>query len=281
MEKVAYYNGVFSSLDEAKMPVTDRACYFGDGIYEALYARNGIPFALEDHFARLYRSAEKLRIEAPAKEELTEIIMKALSMTDAKEAFVYFQISRGNAMRQHEFPFTPVPASVMLYTQPHELFDLTKPMRLITREDTRWLHCDIKSLNLIPSVLAAEDAYEAKADEAIFIRDGKVTECSASNLLILKDGEIVTAPNCNLLLPGITKKHIIELAGTLGIPVTERFMTLEEVMAADEVIITNCVTLGANAYEIEGTPVGGKDPERLAAIRAAYYAKVEAECGAL
>ena len=154
--------------------------------------------------------------------------------------------------------------------KPAEISDGTKPIKLITREDTRFFHCNIKTLNLIPSVVATQKAKEAGCQECVFYRPGgRVTECAHSNVHIIKDGKLVTAPTDNLILPGIARAHIIKACKKLEIPVSETPYTLDDLFNADEVIVSSSSNLCLHANEIDGKPVGGKAPELLEKIRVA------------
>ena len=181
---------------------------------------------------------------------------------DTGDLFIYFQVTRGTAVRTHEFPEN-VPANLWVMLKPMGTPDLYKKIRLLTQEDTRFLHCNIKTLNLLPSVMAAQKAKEAGCQEAVFHRGGRVTECAHSNCHILKDGILYTAPADNLILPGIARAHLIHVCKKLEIPVSETPYTLKEMMDADEVLVTSSTKLCVAASEIDGTPVGGRAPEAL------------------
>ena len=145
-----------------------------------------------------------------------------------------------------------------------------KPIKLITTPDTRFFHCNIKTLNLIPSVMAAEKAKKAGADETVLYRPGKrVTECAHSNCHIIKDGKLITAPTDNLILPGIGRAHLIRMCKKLEIPVSETPYTLEEMFAADEILVTSSSKLCLCADELDGKPVGGKATELVNKLRQA------------
>jgi D-alanine transaminase len=152
--------------------------------------------------------------------------------------------------------------------------------KVITLDDTRFLHCNIKTLNLIPSVLANEKAKRAGCDEAIFHRDGRVTECAHSNVHIIQNGIFRTCPTDNLILPGIARGHLSKLAQSAGIPVDMSPFTLKDVFEADEVIITSSGALCVPVSHIDGKPVGGKAPDILNKLRLAAIEEFEAETGA-
>ena len=169
-------------------------------------------------------------------------------------------------MRNHVFP-EGAKANISINIFHKEILDLNKRVQLITMEDTRFLHCNIKTLNLIPSVMASQRAKEAGCFESVFHRSGRVTECAHSNVHIIKDGVLQTAPTDNLILPGIARKHIIEACGQLGIPVKEEPFYLEQLMDADEVLVSSAGALCLAADQIDGKPVGGKATELLTKLQ--------------
>ncbi|NYC31841.1 D-alanine transaminase [Clostridium saccharobutylicum] len=260
MKNLGYYNGEYGLLEEMKIPMNDRVCYFGDGVYDATYSRNHVIFALDEHIERFFNSAGLLRIKIPySKEELKEILKDMVKKVDCGEQFVYWQVTRGTAMRNHAFPDTP--ANLWITLKPANIKDMSEKAKLITLEDTRFLHCNIKTLNLLPSVIAAQKTEEAGCQEAVFHRGDRVTECAHSNVSIIKDGIFKTAPADNLILPGIARAHIIKMCKKFEIPVNETAFTLKELMEADEVVVTSSGQFCITACEIDGKPVGGKAPE--------------------
>ncbi len=262
MENLGYYNGKFGLLEEMTVPMLDRVCYFGDGVYDATYSRNHIIFALDEHIDRFYNSAGLLGIKIPyTKEQLKEILKDMVNKVDSGEQFVYWQVTRGTALRNHAFPGDEVPANLWIMLKPLSIKDMSNKLKLITLEDTRFLHCNIKTLNLLPSVIAAQKTEEAGCQEAVFHRGDRVTECAHSNVSILKNGVLKTAPTDNLILPGIARAHLIKMCKSFNIPVDETPFTLKELMEADEVIVTSSGQFCMTTSEIDGKPVGGKAPE--------------------
>ena len=150
---------------------------------------------------------------------------------------------------------------------PRKIKDNRVPIKLITVEDTRFFHCDIKTLNLIPNVMAAQLTKEAGCDEAVFPRGDRVTECAHSNVSIIENGVFVTAPTDNLILPGIARANLIKACRALGIPVSETPFTLDRLMNADEVIVSSSGSFCLSASHIDGRPVGGKRGDLLEALR--------------
>ena len=267
MERLGYYNGKFGPLDEMTVPMNDRVCWFGDGVYDAGPCRNYHIFAIDEHVDRFFRSAAALEIKMPVtKQELKDLLNRLVHEMDSGDLFTYYQVTRGGGPRKHIFPDGP--ANLWVTLTPQTAPDGKTPIRLITHEDTRFFHCNIKTLNLIPSVIAAQRAEEAGCTEAVLYRPGgRVTECAHSNVHILQNGTLRTAPTDNLILPGIARAHLIRACKALGIPVKEEPFTLEELFNADEIIVTSSTKFCMHAMEIDGKPAGMKDPERFETIR--------------
>jgi len=273
MKHLGYYNGAFGEIETMTVPMNDRVCYFGDGVYDASYSRNYKIFALDEHIDRLYNSAALLRIDIhETKEEMRDILTEMVAKMDTGENFVYWQVTRGTAMRNHIFP-KEGRANLWIVIYPKKIVDTYKKIKLMTKPDTRFFHCNIKTLNLIPAVMASEEALEAGCDETVLHRDGRVTECAHSNVHMLKDGVFRTAPTDNLILPGIARAHLIGACRRLGIPVDETPFTVEEMMAADEVIVTSSGSLCLAAEEIDGKAVGGGAAATLRALQDAVVAE--------
>lgn len=263
MKNLGYYNGKFGEIEEMSIPMNDRVCFFGDGVYDATYSRNYKIFTLDEHVDRFYNSASLLGMNiTETKEELKAILNEMVSKMDTGENFVYWQVTRGTAIRNHVFPEN-AKTNLWITISHKDIVDTYKKVRLITMEDTRFFHCNIKTLNLIPSVIASEKAKQAGCDETIFHRGERVTECAHSNVHIIKDGVFRTAPTDNLILPGIARAHLIKACKKLSIPVSEEPYTLTELMNADEIIISSAGSLCLAAEEIDGKRVGGKAPEIL------------------
>lgn len=266
MKTLGYYNGTIGEVEELTVPMNDRASFFGDGVYDATYAHNHIIYCLEAHVDRFFRSMSLVRMTPPwTKDELMNLLRDLVRKVDSGDQFVYWQVTRGTAPRKHAFPAGPVNLWVTL--TPQSMVDLSQKWKLITVEDTRFLHCNIKTLNLLPNVLAAQRTAEAGADEAVFHRSEIVTECAHSNIHILKDGVFITHPADCYILPGIARQNLIGVCGRLRIPVEERPFTLAELFAADEVIVSSSGDFCMAACEIDGKPVGAKAPALLQALQ--------------
>lgn len=263
LKNLGYYNGNYGEIEEMSIPMNDRVCYFGDGVYDATYSRNYKIFALDEHVDRIYNSASLLNINiTETKDEMKAILQEMVNKMDSGENFVYWQVTRGTAKRNHVFPENEK-TNLWITISPKDIVDTYKKIKLITMEDTRFFHCNIKTLNLIPSVMASEKAKQVGCDETVFHRGERVTECAHSNVHIIKDGAFVTAPTDNLILPGIARAHLIKACKKLGIPVSEVPYTVDELMNADEIIVSSSGSLCLAAEEIDGKRVGGKAPELL------------------
>lgn len=259
MKELGYYNGSYGELSEMMVPMNDRVCWFGDGVYDAGPCRNYHIFALDEHVDRFFHSAALLDIVMPlTKQELKDLLCGLVRKMDQGDLFVYYQVTRGTGKRNHVFPEGT--ANLWITLTPAGISDGTTPIQLVTTEDTRFFHCNIKTLNLIPSVMASEKAKQAGAQECVFIRpNNEVTECAHSNVHILKDGALWTHPLDNLILPGIARKHLVEACHSLDIPVMEQPFTKEQLIDADEIIVTSSSNLCLHANAIDAISVGNKD----------------------
>ena len=267
MERLGYYNGTYGELEEMTVPMNDRASWFGDGVYDAGPCRNYHIFARAEHVARFFRSAAALEIVMPlGKEELKTLLKDLVQKMDSGNLFVYYQVTRGTGIRRHAF--TEGPGNLWITLIPAKISDGHNPIQLITTEDTRFLHCNIKTLNLIPSVMAAQKAEAAGCAEAVFYRPGgRVTECAHSNIHILKGGTLYTAPTDHMILPGIARAHLLRACSALDIPYREEAFSLDDLFDADEVIVTSSSSLCLRADRIDGSPVGYTDSRAYERLR--------------
>ena len=276
---IGYYNGTIAPLNELTIPMNDRVVYFGDGVYDATMAYEGCILDFTDHVDRFISSLNKLSMPLPLpREELCGELRRIAAMGEKGTWYMlYWSATRGTAPRRHAFPADTSSNLIITLTQQKGMGNPDEPMRLVTFEDKRFSYCDIKTLNLIPSCLAAQAAEEAGCNEAVFHREEIVTECAHSNLSILRDGAFVTAPADHWILPGIARKNLIRCAGNAGIPVIERHYTLEELFAADEIIVSSSSHQLIPACEIDGKPVGGKAPQLLRRLWAELAQHINAQ----
>ena len=280
LKDAAYYNGVIAPIAEMTVPMNDRACFLGDGIYDATAVKNHVAMDLDEHIERIFQSARLVRIDPPMdRGEMKKILSNMVSLVESPDQFLYWQITRGVGPRNHLFRYAGERASFWAFSRPHTLPDVYQNYSVITREDTRFFHCNVKTIDLLPSVLAAQAAEEAGCRETIFHRSGRVTECAHSNVHILRDGRLITAPLDCLILPGIARANILKLCVRLGIPVEERPYDLEELLAADEIFFSASDSPTMRVNCVDGQPVGMKDPDTFFRLRDAYQEEIRRKCG--
>ena len=267
MKALAYYDGKIGTPEEMTVPFNDRVHFFGDGCYDATVGANGKVYLLQDHLDRFYTSAKALDIKIPMeKEALGQLLTDLLSKVDSKINFVYWQVTRGVEERNHVYA-EDLPGKLWVLIRPQILNDPDIPIKLNDEEDTRFYHCNIKTLNLLPSVRTAQRAKLGGFAETVFHRGEIVTECAHSNVSVLKDGVFYSHPNDEFILRGIAKTHMIQACYRLGITVMEKPFTFDFLKEADEIIVTSSSNFCLHADTLNGHPVGGKDPATLKAIQ--------------
>lgn len=278
LKNLGYYAGKYDLIENMTVPMSDRVCWFGDGVYDATATRNGVIYCLDDHIDRFFNSASLIDIEIPyTKQQLKDLLTELVSKVDTSEAdgetFLYWQITRGaNIPRNHVFPEN-TKANLWVTVTPRKLADVYRRAKLITYEDIRFYMCNIKTLCLLPSVLASEAAKKAGAEECVLYRkeaDGiknRVTEGAHTNVHCLKDNKLYTAPLDNLILPGIARKNLIKMCNKLGVEVVEKPFSLEFLLNADEIMLTSSSNFCIVATDINDKPVGGKAQELLRKIQ--------------
>ncbi|WP_373895545.1 D-amino-acid transaminase [Virgibacillus natechei] len=243
--------------------IEDRGYQFGDGVYEVIGVYDGKPFAMDEHLVRLQRSANEIQLHFPYKmDDFKQNLEKLMAANKLQEGIIYLQVSRGAGPRWHEFPDSDVSPVTIAYTRAEDrMTDLEEQGgSAVLTEDIRWLRCDIKTLNLLPNVLAKQKAVENNAVEAILHRGDIVTEASASNVFIVKDGQLYTHPANNYILNGITRKKILELCGVLDIKVHDEAFTVDEMLAADEVFVTATKSDIIPILQIDNHKIGAGRP---------------------
>lgn len=267
MKALAYYDGKIGIPEEMMVPFNDRVHFFGDGCYDATVGANGKVYLLQDHLDRFYTSAKALDIKIPMeKEALGQLLTDLLSKVDSKINFVYWQVTRGVEERNHVYA-QDLPGKLWVLIRPQMLNDPDIPIKLNDEEDTRFYHCNIKTLNLLPSVRTAQRAKLGGFTETVFHRGEIVTECAHSNVSVLKDGVFYSHPNDEFILRGIAKTHMIQACYRLGITVMEKPFTFDFLKEADEIIVTSSSNFCLHADTLNGEPLGGKDPATLKAIQ--------------
>lgn len=259
MPDIACVNGVFSALEDATVPVNDRGFLFGDGVYEAIRSYEGRLWALDRHIARLERSLAELMIPFRRLPALRTWIEEGMERAGYPDALVYVQITRGAAARQHAFDETLVPTVVVTVRPVKAILaeERLAGVAAITAPDLRWERRDIKSINLLPNVLARQQAVRAGAFEAILVEpDGRVTEGSSSNVFAVFGDEVHTAPADHHILGGITRDLVIAAAREAAIPVREEPFALDRLREAGEIFLSGTVSEVLAVTVLDGKPVG-------------------------
>ena len=261
-----YLNGEYLPVENAKLSVLDRGFIFGDGVYEVWRVVDGRLFEHKRHDARLRRGLKSLELDVPAKEidALSGVATRLLKENDltSGEGTFYLEITRGAAPRTHAYPPPGTKATVFAmvskFDVPHALRD--KGAKAITEPDVRWLRCDIKTVQLLPNVMAKQKAQAAGALEAIFIRDGLVTEGTHTSVLGVKNGTLMTHPLSPLILPSVTRELVLEIAREQGVPVREKAFTEKELFGLDELFVSGTTTDVTPIVEVDGTKIGDGKP---------------------
>ena len=264
MPRIAYVNGRYLPHDKAGVHIEDRGYQFADGVYEVWAVFDGALGDAEGHFERLERSLGELSITPPMGRAALQVVLKeTVRRNRVREGLVYLQVTRGVAKRDHAFPDPEVPASVI--STAHSVDRALTEARaergaaVITVPETRWARCDIKTVGLLPNVLAKQQARKAGAIEAWFVDElGLVTEGASSNAWIIdKSGALRTRDTQANILRGITRKTLLSIMAREGLKLEERPFSLEEAKEAKEAFITGAGTLVMPIVSIDGRPVGG------------------------
>jgi len=259
-----YLNGRFLPRDEACVPVMDRGFLFGDSVYEVIPVYGGHLFRLEHHLSRLDSSLAAIRMANPLSHEAWRGVLRELvGQRPGEDQSVYLQVTRGPAdKRDHAIPdvVTPTVFAMTTALAPIDPAVASEGIAAITLDDLRWQRCDIKATTLLANVLARQLAKEQGAIEAILLRDGLALEGAASNLFVFASGRLVTPPKGPLLLPGITRDLVIELAQANHIPLSEMDVHASVLASADEIWLTSSTREVMPVTRLDGRPVGGGRP---------------------
>lgn len=266
MSEIVYLNGEFMAKEAARISPNDRGFIFADGVYEVAKYYNGKPFRFDDHLERLKRSLSELEIEYNEIESLRSVFAELIIRNNLqnKHAGVYLQISRGEHKRVHHFPENMHPTVyAFAYQMPSFTDNLENGISLISHEDIRWQRCDIKSVSLLPNTMLYNKAVKAGAGECVLIRNGMVTEATHSSILGVKNGVVITHPLSNLILPGITRKVILEICAANRIPFEEREFSEAEMLEMDELIIAGTGSEVTPAIKVNASVIGNGLPGKI------------------
>jgi len=283
MSRIAYVNGRYVPHGEAQVHVEDRGYQFADGVYEVCEVHSGHLVDETRHIARLHRSLDELKIRHPMSDKaLGHIMRETVRRNRVRNGMVYLQITRGVAKRDHPFPKGDVPPAVVVTARSINPEKSAKTaengINVITVPENRWERVDIKTVSLLPNVLARQAAEDAGAQEAWFVdKDGFVTEGSATNAWIVdKEGRLITRPAEFGILRGITRTVVVDLAKREGVEIVERPFTVEEAKSAREAFVTSATKLVMPVVKIDDSVVGNGKPGSIACnLRALFYSQAE------
>ena len=263
VDDIVWLDGELTDFRSAKVSLEDRGYEFGDGIYEVVRVYNRQPFALIEHLARLQDSAAGIELSLPlSTAEFAAIAHELLERSGIETAEIYIQVTRGTARRNHLFPENVKPTIVVgvrkFLESPPELW--ATGVRVITLPDERWARCNLKTICLLPNVLAKNQARRAGAHEALMIRDGLLTEGTTCNVFLCRERDLITPIADNRILPGITRAVTIKLARDAGFDVIERDIKAEELLEAREVFITSTSMELMPVVQIDDQRIGSGQP---------------------
>lgn len=277
MPRYAYVNGRYLRHDAATVHIEDRGYQFADGVYEVVPVVGGAPIDEEPHLDRLGRSLGELSIPWPMPRQAMQLVTtELLRRNRMKFGLLYIQVTRGVAPRDHAFPPASVKPALVMTTMRRPVpkrAQATQGITITTTPDIRWKRCDIKTISLLPNVLAKQKAITEGSAEAWMVDDkGFVTEGSSTNSwIVTRDGALVTHPATTAILSGITRLVVIDLAKKRGLRLEERAFSLEEALAAREAFITSSSNYVMPVTAIDGRPIGNGGPGTLSGeLRDAY-----------
>lgn len=262
---VVFLNGEFLPADEAKISVLDRGFIFGDGVYEVIPVYGGKLFRLPHHLDRLDHSLEGIRLANPLSHSRWQTLLEQLiEKNGGGDQSLYLQVTRGVAKRDHSFPPDTEPTVFAMSSPVGPVPEqLHQGIAAVTVEDFRWKLCHIKAIALLPNILLRQQAVDAGAAEAIMLRDGFVTEGTASNVFIVNNGVVLTPPKSNLLLPGVTRDLVVELCHENGVPCVEGAINEVQLQDADEIWITSSTREIIPVTRLDDQPVGDGHPGKV------------------
>ena len=272
---LCYLDGAFLPRDEARISPLDRGFLFGDGAYEVIPVYDRTPFRLDHHLDRLDRTLGALGITPPrTREEWRALVEELVARNDGADQAIYVQVTRGaDTVRNHAFPAHVEPTVFMMsdpLVKPDEaLFE--EGVAAVTAQDNRWLRCDLKTTALLANCLLRQYAVERGCAEAVLLRDGVLTEGSASNIFVVLNGVLLAPPKSPLLLPGITYDVVLELAAAHGMPCEVREISEAELRRAEELWMTSSTKEVLPITRLDGAPVGDGRAGPLARRMRGWY----------
>jgi D-alanine transaminase len=273
---IVYFNGHYMPKEEVRISPDDRGFLFSEGIYEVVRWYESFFFDMEGHLARLKRNLAEIKITWPEEDSFPRIAGELIRQNNigASSALVYFEVTRGVAERTHSYPEPPVNPTVYASARKFvpENSGWESGVRIMLKEDIRWDRCDIKSIALLPNTLCFQEAVEMGFFECAFVKDGKITECSHSNIFFVINGVLYTHPESNRILSGITRKNIIRIARKAGIQVKEEAVAGEKLNTVGESFISNTSGEVTPVIAIDNQTIGNGKPGPLTRIiREKFY----------
>lgn len=266
MPNIAFVNGKWRPLGAAKVSVEDRGFQFGDGVYELLRTYGGEIFHVEEHLARLEASAKEIEIALPyTARQMEKFIRLGCRKSGYADTKVYIQVTRGAAPRLHSFPSNVKPTVVMTFRKFEPLPEKLRRegVAVISLEDIRWGRCHVKSLNLLPNVMAREQALRAGAFESLFIRNGKVTEGAGSNVFAVFGKKVITPPAGPYILSGITREVVLRAGKKEGLEMIEKELKLPKLYTADELFLTGTTVEVLPIVRLNEKTIGAGMPGKI------------------
>jgi D-alanine transaminase len=264
---LCYLDGAYLPLKEARISPLDRGFLYADGVYEVMPVYGGRPFRFAAHAERLSRSLAALRMEDPhARAEWRAILGTLIERNGAGDQYIYWQVTRGAQYGRTHAPLPDIPRTVFAFCAPLPLItpqQLASGLACVTALDTRWARCDVKSVALLANVLLRQESVDAGAAETILLRDGELTEASASAVHVVIGKELLTPPNSRRILPGTTRSVVEEMAGRAALPWRAAPVTEAQLRAADEIWISAATREVQAVTRLDGRPVGNGRPGPL------------------
>lgn len=283
MSRIVYINGDYVPEEKAMVSVFDRGFVFGDGVYEVVPVIHGKLVDKQYFLERLQRSLGELQLQWPLPSDAyLQVMEELIARNQLQEGIVYSQVTRGVADRDFAFP-ADTPTTLMAFTSKMEIINhpnAVSGIAVSTFDDIRWKRRDIKSINLLAQVMAKQDAVSKGAKESWMVEDGHVTEGASSSAYIVKDGRVITRHLSNLILPGIRRRTLLEIAAANDIAFAEREFTVAEALAADEAFISSATTVVLPVVTIDGHKIAdGKPGPITRRLRELYVSRLMAEAG--
>jgi D-alanine transaminase len=282
MDRTAWVNGAFVAERDAVVSIFDRGFLFADGVYEVATLVAGHFVDLAGHLDRLWRSAGEIELAVPlSRAELEAMLGELAQRNGVTEGLVYLQVTRGAAERDFAFPADPRP-TLVAYARPMKIIEhplASTGARALLVPDQRWARRDIKSVALLPQVLAKQAARAAGAFEGIMVQDGRITEGGSANTYLVRGETIVTYPLGHDILPGITRERVLGLARAEGFAIEEHPFTTDELLAADECFVTSATTFVMPIVQVDDTTIGAGAPGRVTRTLRERYVRWAVESG--